>query len=57
MALVFLFVVASIGFMIKATVGNLSFVTGFALICFVALAVGVFIGAFVQARRWERDAH
>ena len=55
MALVFLFVVASIGFMVKATVGSLGFSTLLALVCFVALAVGVFVGAFVQVRHWEQE--
>lgn len=56
MALVFLFVVASVGFMVKATLGSLSFVSGAALACFVALAVGVFVGTLVQAKHWEDEA-
>ena len=55
MALVFLFVVASIGSMIKS-VAAISFGSVLAVMCFVALAVGVFVGAFVQAKHWEDEA-
>jgi hypothetical protein len=56
MALVFLFVLASVTLMVKVTAGGLSFVSAFAMACFAALAIGVFLGTFLQARRWE-DEH
>jgi hypothetical protein len=55
LALVFLFALASIALMIKITVGGATVATVFAMTCFVALAAGVFIGAFMQVRRWEND--
>ncbi|MBV8758792.1 MAG: hypothetical protein JO257_16005 [Deltaproteobacteria bacterium] len=54
MALVFLFVVASVGLMLKISVG-LGFATIFAMTCFSALAIGVFVFAFVQVRGWENE--
>jgi hypothetical protein len=36
-------------------VGGLSVATVFAMICFIALATGVFVGAFVQAKHWEDE--
>ena len=56
MALVFLFALASVGLMLKIAAGGLSVATGLAMFCFVALAVGVFVGTFVQAKHWENDA-
>ena len=55
-ALIFLFVIASIGFMLKALPSSLGFGTVLGAACFVALAVGVFIGLFKLARRWENEA-
>jgi hypothetical protein len=54
-ALIFLFVIASIGFMLKALPAALSFGTVLAAVCFVALAAGVFVGLFRLARRWEDE--
>jgi hypothetical protein len=56
MALVFLFVFASIGLMIKISVGALSISVILAMACFVALAAGVFVGAFLQVKHMEDDA-
>ena len=55
MALVFLFALAAIGLMVKIAIGGLSFATGFAMFCFVALAAGVFIGTMIQAKHWENE--
>jgi hypothetical protein len=54
-ALVFLFVVASIGFMVKALPASLGVGGMLAIACFVALAAGVFVGLFKLARRWEDE--
>ncbi|HUJ59039.1 MAG TPA: hypothetical protein VLX92_11115 [Kofleriaceae bacterium] len=54
MALVFLFALASVAVMLAATAG-LTLATGFALVCFVALATGVFVGTLVQAKHWENE--
>jgi hypothetical protein len=55
MALVFLFAFASIALMIKIAAGGFTFVTAFATICFVALAIGVVISTLVQAKHWEDE--
>jgi hypothetical protein len=55
MALVFLFVLASIGFFFKAVFDG-SWSGAFAMLTFVALAAGVFIGTFKMSRRWEGEA-
>jgi hypothetical protein len=55
MALVFLFALASVALMLKIAVGGLTLTTVFAMACFVALAVGVFVGTFVQAKHWENE--
>jgi hypothetical protein len=55
-ALIFLFVVASIGFMVKSLPATLTFGSVFAIACFIALAVGVFVALFRLARRWENEA-
>jgi len=52
-ALVFLFVLASVGLMVKAA--SAGFGTGIALVCFVAMAAGVFYGLFRLARKWENE--
>lgn len=56
LALVFLFVLASGGLLFKTLVGDGSFASIFALITFLALAWGLFIGVFKLARTWESDA-
>jgi hypothetical protein len=53
MALVFLFAFASSGLMLAANAGSLTVGTVLAMGCFVALATGVFLGTFIQARKWE----
>jgi hypothetical protein len=53
-ALVFLFVIASVGFMWKAA-GSISLGSGLALGAFLALAAGVFLGLFKLARKWENE--
>lgn len=55
MALVFLFALASVGLMLKITVGGLSLATVFAMLCFGALAIGVFVGTMIQAKHWENE--
>jgi hypothetical protein len=54
-ALVFLFVVASIGFMVKALPATLGFGSILATACFVALAGGLFVGLYKLARGWENE--
>lgn len=55
LALVFLFVLASVGLLFKTLTGDGSLASLFALATFVALASGVFIGLFKMARRWEDE--
>jgi len=57
-ALVFLFVLASSGLLIKTILGDASvgFGSMFALTTFVLLAWGLFIGVFRLARGWEAEA-
>lgn len=54
-ALVFLFVVASIGFMFKALPGA-SFGTIAAMLTFCAMGAGLFLGLLKLARGWENEA-
>ena len=53
-ALVFLFVVASIGFMLKAAPA-LSFGTFAGMLAFGLMAAGIFVGLYRLARRWETE--
>jgi hypothetical protein len=55
-ALVFLFALASTGLLVKVITGDASWTSGFALVTFVALVWGVFLGLFSMARRWEGEA-
>lgn len=54
-ALVFLFVLASGGLLVKTILSDASFASIFALATFLAMAWGVFIGLLKQAREWEGD--
>jgi hypothetical protein len=54
-ALVFLFVVASIGLMVKALPGGMTFGTVAMILAFIAMAGGVFVGLFNLARKWEDE--
>jgi hypothetical protein len=54
-ALVFLFVLASVGLLFKVFVGDLTLTSMFAFALFVAMASGVFVGCFKMARKWEGD--
>ena len=54
-ALVFLFVIASVGMMVKISGGSLDFGTTMATVSFVTIAFGVFFGLFKMARRWEEE--
>ncbi len=54
-ALVFLFVVASIGFMVKAAPA-LTFGTFAGMLAFALMGAGIFVGLFKLARRWENEA-
>ena len=53
--LVFLFVLASGGLLLKVLTGDASWTSAFALATFMALAWGVFLGLFRMARRWENE--
>jgi hypothetical protein len=55
-ALVFLFVLASVGALFKVVAHDLSWTTGVALATFAVLAFGVFGGLFKMTRRWEGEA-
>jgi hypothetical protein len=52
---VFLFGLASIGLLYSSFVGG-SIAGMFALVCFVLLAAGVFVGTFKMTRKWEDEA-
>ena len=54
-ALVFLFVLASAGLLVKTMLAGASFASVFALVTFLAHAWGVFIGLFKLARKWEDE--
>ena len=53
--LVFLFVLASAGLLVKTMLSGATFASVFALVTFLALAWGVFIGLFKLARKWEDE--
>lgn len=55
LALVFLFVVASIGFMLKSLHGGLTFGSVAMVMTFGSLSVGLFLGLFKLARGWEEE--
>jgi hypothetical protein len=55
MALVFLFVLASGGLLVKTILGDASLASTFALGTFLAMACGVFIGLLKMARSWDSD--
>jgi hypothetical protein len=55
LALVFLFVLASGGLLVKTVLGDGSFASIFALATFLTLAWGLFIGLFKMARSWDSD--
>jgi hypothetical protein len=55
-ALVFLFVLASGGVLVMTMLSGASFASIFALVTFLALAWGVFVGLFKMMRGWENDA-
>ena len=52
-ALVFLFVLASGGLLFKVFASDASWTSIFAMVTFMALAWGVFLGLFKMARKWE----
>ena len=53
--IVFLFVLASGGLLVKTMMAGASFASVFALATFLALASGVFVGLFRMARQWENE--
>lgn len=53
-ALIFLFVVASVGFMFKA-VPEATFGTVAAVLTFTTLGAGIFFGLYRLARGWENE--
>lgn len=55
LALVFLFVLASVGLLFQVFVGDPSLVSLFAYALFFTLAAGVFVGCFKMARTWEGE--
>ena len=55
-ALVFLFVLAAGGLLLKVLVNEASFASIFALVTFLALAWGVFVGLFKLSRGWEDES-
>jgi hypothetical protein len=55
-ALVFLFVLASAGLLVKVIINDPTFATMFALMTFLTLAWGVFLGLFKMAKGWENEA-
>ena len=55
-ALVFLFVLASVGLLFRVFVGDPTLTSMFSFALFLAMASGVFIGCFKMARKWEGDA-
>ena len=54
-ALVFLFVLASGGLVVKVLASDASASSIFAMITFLALAWGMFFGVFKLARKWENE--
>jgi len=55
MALILLPAIASVGFMVLGNTGG-SPGASFAMLCFVALATGVFVALFKMARHWENES-
>ncbi len=55
-ALVFLFVLASIALLFKVFLGGASLAGIFAMLTFVVLASGVFVGLYKMSKRWEHEA-
>lgn len=55
LALVFLFVLASVGLLFRVFVGDPTLMSMFSFAVFIALAAGVFVGCFKMARRWDGD--
>jgi hypothetical protein len=55
LALVLLPIVASVGFMVKVVLTDLSVGSALAGLAFLLLASGVFIGLFNMVRRWEDE--
>lgn len=56
LALVFLFVVASVALFIKVIVGGATFASVFAGGMFAVMAAAVFVALFKMARTWEAEA-
>lgn len=56
-ALVFLPVLACVALFAKMLRGDVSFSTGLASMCFIALATGVFYGLYRMAKHWEGEHH
>ena len=56
MALILIPVVAAVGLMLEANLGDHSFTTVVGVVAFAALAIGVFASLFKMARRWENEA-
>lgn len=54
-ALVFLFVLASGGLLIMTMLSGATFASVFALVTFLALAWGVFVGCYKLVQGWENE--
>lgn len=52
-AFIFLFGLAATSLLYKVVVGSPSLASISALVVFVALAVGIFVGCFKMAKEWE----
>jgi hypothetical protein len=55
-ALVFLFVLASGGLLLKVLLGDASWTSALAMATFLAMAWGVFLGLYKMAKKWEGEA-
>jgi hypothetical protein len=52
-AFIFLFGLAATSLLYKVVVGSASFASVSALMIFVAMAVGIFVGCFKMMKEWE----
>jgi hypothetical protein len=55
MCFVFLFALASVGLLFKSFLDG-SLGSTLALLTFIAMAAGIFVGMFKMAKRWESEA-
>lgn len=55
LTVIFIPVIASIGFMLKGIQGDMSVGSAMAGVAFAIMASGVFVGMFNMARSWEHE--